>query len=114
MALSFAISIALVLTVFAVELTYVEFGNSGFRRVLFERSKSTITDIVYFVLQATGAKLGLDRDYFNQTDPFRASIATEIRFFQRAGQAARAKRRISPISGKPASPQGLSGPEKRR
>ncbi|MBY2967997.1 sterol desaturase family protein, partial [Rhizobium leguminosarum] len=54
MALSFAISIGLVLTVFAVELTYVGFGNSGFRRVFFERSKSTITDIVYFVLQATG------------------------------------------------------------
>ncbi|MBY3077942.1 fatty acid hydroxylase family protein, partial [Rhizobium laguerreae] len=31
MALSFAISIGLVLTVFAVELTYVGFGNSGFR-----------------------------------------------------------------------------------
>ncbi len=30
MALSFAISIGLVLTVFAVELTYVGFGNSGF------------------------------------------------------------------------------------
>ncbi|MBY3021811.1 sterol desaturase family protein [Rhizobium leguminosarum] len=295
MALSFAISIGLVLTVFAVELTYVGFGNSGFRRVFFERSKSTITDIVYFVLQATGmitlfavlasfglsyaitraaqdaphldlagrlpgwahvllflvlsdflsywqhrlmhrlpvlwrlhefhhaaeefnaltssrehplekainmaimvvpalliglptaefafvtitfgaiglvkhsaipwhgwfgkyviqsprdhfihhsrvrehhdknfanyfpiwdhlfgtyyegdadgAKLGLDRDYFNQTDPFRESIATEIRFFQRAGQAAKAKCGISLISGKPASPQGLSGPEERR
>ncbi|MBY5748256.1 fatty acid hydroxylase family protein, partial [Rhizobium leguminosarum] len=37
MALSFAISIGLVLTVFAVELTYVGFGNSGFRRVFFER-----------------------------------------------------------------------------
>ncbi|MGZ2488267.1 hypothetical protein ACVITL_006852 [Rhizobium pisi] len=54
MALSFAISIGLVLTVFAVELSYVGFGNSGFRRVFFERTKSTITDIVYFVLQATG------------------------------------------------------------
>jgi hypothetical protein len=54
MALSFAISIGLVLTVLAVELTYVGIGNSGFRRVFFERSKSTITDIVYFILQATG------------------------------------------------------------
>lgn len=54
MALSFAMSIGLVLAVFAVELAYVGYGKSGFRRVFFERSKSTITDIVYFVLQATG------------------------------------------------------------
>lgn len=54
MALSFAMSIGLVLAVFAVELAYVGYGRSGFRRVFFERSKSTITDIVYFVLQATG------------------------------------------------------------
>jgi sterol desaturase/sphingolipid hydroxylase (fatty acid hydroxylase superfamily) len=300
MAISFAISVGLVLMVFAVELTYVGFRNSGFRRVFFERSKSTITDIVYFVLQATGmitlfaalasfglsyaitheaqdathldvagrlpgwahvllflvlsdflsylqhrlmhrvpalwqlhefhhaaeefnaltstrehplekainivvmvvpalligmptsefatvtiifgaiglvkhsaipwhgwfgkyviqsprdhfihhsrlrehynhnfanyfpiwdhlfgtyycgdgdgAQLGVDRGYFNQTDPFRESIATEIRFFQQAGQAAkaqlgRAKRGISSVSGKPASPQGLPGPEERR
>lgn len=51
---SFAVSIGLVLVVFAVEITYVGFRNSGLRRVFFERSKSTITDIVYFVLQATG------------------------------------------------------------
>lgn len=54
MAVTFAISIGLVLAVFAVELAYVGYGQSGFRRVLFERSKSTVTDIVYFVLQATG------------------------------------------------------------
>jgi len=54
MAISFAISIGMLLMVFSVELTYVGFRNSGFRRVFFERSKSTITDIVYFVLQATG------------------------------------------------------------
>lgn len=53
-AVSFAISICLVLVVFVVELAYVGFGKSGFRRVFFERSKSTITDIAYFVLQATG------------------------------------------------------------
>lgn len=292
MALSFAISIGLVLTVFAVELSYVGFGNSGFRRVFFERSKSTITDIAYFVLQTTGmitlfaalasfglsfaitraardaphldlagrlpgwsqvllflvltdflnywqhrlmhrlpvlwrlhefhhaakefnaltalrehplekainmaimvvpalligvpttefalvmitfgaiglvkhsaipwhgwfgkyviqsprdhfihhsrvpehhdknfanyfpiwdhlfgtyfegdvdgAALGLDRDYFNQTDPFRESIATEIRFFQRAGQAVKATCGVSPISAKPASLRGQPGPE---
>ncbi len=53
-AVSFVISTILVLAVFVVELAYVGYGDSGFRRVFFERSKSTITDIAYFVLQATG------------------------------------------------------------
>lgn len=53
-AISFVISIWLLLAVFAVELAYVGYGKSGFRRVFFARSKSTITDIVYFVLQTTG------------------------------------------------------------
>lgn len=53
-AVGFAIYLCLVLAVFAVELFYVEYGKSGFRRVFFERSKSTITDIVFFVLQTTG------------------------------------------------------------
>ncbi|WP_246401266.1 hypothetical protein [Rhizobium hidalgonense] len=64
----------------------------------------------YYEGDAVGAKLGLERAYFNQTEPFRESIATEIRFFQRAWQAAKAK---CGISGKPAS-QGLSGSEQRR
>ena len=73
----------------------------------------------YYEGDADGARLGLDRDYFNQTDPFRESIATEIRFFRYAGKTAkaqfgRAKRGISAISGKTASPQGLPRPEKRR
>lgn len=295
MAVSFAMSVGLVLMVFVVELTYVGFGSSGFRRVFFERSKSTITDIVYFVLQATGvitlfaalasfglsyeitraaqdaphlnigarlpgwthvllflvlsdflsywqhrlmhrlpalwrlhefhhaaeefntltatrehpldkainltimvvpalliglptsefalvtitfgaiglvkhsaipwhgwfgkyviqsprdhfihhsrvrehhdknfanyfpmwdhlfgtyyegdaegAKLGLDRDYFNQTDPLCESIATEIRFFRSVGHAAKARLGMSPVSGKPASLQVLPGPDERR
>ncbi|PCK78907.1 sterol desaturase family protein, partial [Rhizobium sophoriradicis] len=67
----------------------------------------------YYEGDAHGAKLGLDRDYFNKTDPFRETVATEIRFFQRAGQAAKAKFGISRISVKPASPQGLSGSEQR-
>ncbi|MEQ1953133.1 sterol desaturase family protein [Mesorhizobium sp. CN2-181] len=53
-ALGFAIYLALVLAVFAVELVYVDYGKSGFRRIFFARSKSTITDIVFFVLQTTG------------------------------------------------------------
>jgi hypothetical protein len=43
--------------------------------------------------KTVGAKLGLDRDYFNQTDPVSESIATEVRFFKRAGQAAKAQLR---------------------
>lgn len=53
-ALGFAIAIGMVLAVFVVEIACVGYAKSGFRRVFFERSKSTITDIVYFVLQATG------------------------------------------------------------
>jgi len=52
--ISFAIAIGLVLAVFALEMAYVGYGQSGFRRVFFERSKSTVTDIVFFLLQATG------------------------------------------------------------
>ncbi|MFW8642491.1 hypothetical protein ACOJBO_05130 [Rhizobium beringeri] len=43
----------------------------------------------YYEGDADGAKLGLDRDYFNQTDPFRESIATEIRFFNARGKLPR-------------------------
>ena len=73
----------------------------------------------YYEGDADGARLGLDRDYFNQTDPFRESIATEIRFFRHAGKTAkaqfgRAKRGISAISGKTASPPGMPRPEERR
>src|SRR6476646_9143748 len=54
-AFGFAAASSIVLAVFAVEIAYVGYGRSGFRRVFFDRSKSTITDIVYFVLHATGA-----------------------------------------------------------
>jgi sterol desaturase/sphingolipid hydroxylase (fatty acid hydroxylase superfamily) len=47
----------------------------------------------YYEGNTDGAKLGLDRDYFNQTDPVSESIATEVRFFKRAGQAAKAQLR---------------------
>ena len=69
----------------------------------------------YYEGDADDARLGLDRDYFNQTDPLRESIATEIRFFQRAGQAARAQlvRARGGISFISASQQG-PGPEERR
>src|SRR3954454_1652848 len=53
-AFGFAIAVGMVLAVFAVEIAYVGYGRSGFRRVLFDRSKSTNTDIVYFILQTTG------------------------------------------------------------
>lgn len=52
--ISFAMAVAMALVVMAVEMRYVGYEKSGFRRVLFDRSKSTITDIVYFALHTTG------------------------------------------------------------
>lgn len=53
-AFGFAVSVGMVLAVFAVEIACIGYGQSSLRRVLVDRSKSTITDIVYFVLQTTG------------------------------------------------------------
>lgn len=50
----FAIAVAMALLVLLIELAYRGFDKSGLRRILFDRSKSTITDIVYFLIHTLG------------------------------------------------------------
>lgn len=55
MAWSFAASLAAALLVLIVEVRYVGYANSGLKRIFSSPSRSTISDIVYFILYTTGA-----------------------------------------------------------
>jgi len=54
LALSFLISCSMALIVMLIELYYIGFNSSSFKRVIFDRSVSTSTDIFYFIVHASG------------------------------------------------------------
>ncbi|TGX50362.1 sterol desaturase family protein [Sphingomonas gei] len=52
--LSFAASILAAALVLVIEARYVGYANSGLKRIFFTPSRSTILDLVYFILYTTG------------------------------------------------------------
>lgn len=52
--LSFGASLVAVSLVLAIEIYYVGYRNSGLKRIISSRSRSTVIDIVYFILYTTG------------------------------------------------------------
>lgn len=54
---SMAISLGMVLFVWIIEIYYTGWEKSGMRRVLFEPSRSTINDIVFYFIHISGAVL---------------------------------------------------------
>lgn len=57
--ISFLISLIMAISVLIVEVWYQGFSKSGLRRLLFDRSKSTVIDIAYFILHTTNLVLVL-------------------------------------------------------